>query len=595
MKPLISLILLGLICTACNPVKEEPSSVLLLNHTGYGQHNLKKVILQTTSDQIPARFTVLDEVGEVVFEGTFEPGGTIDNWHTGKAFTGDFSEWTEEGTYRIAAAVGRERIQSRTFSIDTRNYADKTLELLIEGFESQHITGAFDAKDRQMTFFGDRTDTVDVHGGWYDASGDRAKYLSHLSYANYLNPQQTPLWVWTLMESEKQYRSNGGASGGTGLASRMLNEAAYGADFLVRMQDPEGYFYMTVFAQWSGEADRRVICAYKGQDGELLEEYQAAFREGGGMAIAALARASQELNSGEYKPGDYLEAARKGFAHLKENNLSYVDDGKENIIDDYCALLAAGELYLATEETEYLDFARSRAESLIGRLRDNEDFRGWWSADKDGVRPFFHASDAGLPLLALNRYLSFETDAEKRERTIAAIRHSIDFELDITREVYNPFGYPRQYVKGLDDPRPRSAFFIPHQNESGYWWQGENSRLASLATAFFLNWAYMTSEQQAAAMAYTTDIMNWILGLNPYDICMLDGLGYNNPEYLEPTDLNFRGGVANGITAGFTDETDIAYLPAPHDQDPAQRWRWGEQWMPHAAWLMLAVTSAGSN
>jgi len=25
---------------------------------------------------------------------------------------------------------------------------------------------------------------VDVHGGWYDASGDRSKYLSHLSYAN---------------------------------------------------------------------------------------------------------------------------------------------------------------------------------------------------------------------------------------------------------------------------------------------------------------------------------------------------------------------------------------------------------------------------
>ena len=29
---------------------------------------------------------------------------------------------------------------------------------------------------------------------------------------------------------------------------------------------------------------------------------------------------------------------------------------------------------------------------------------------------------------------------------------------------------------------PRVQWFFPHDNESGYWWQGENARLASLAT-----------------------------------------------------------------------------------------------------------------
>ena len=135
------------------------------------------------------------------------------------------------------------------------------------------------------------------------------------------------------------------------------------------------------------------------------------------------------------------------------------------------------------------------------------------------------------------------------------------------------------------------AFFIPHQNESGYWWQGENSRLASLATAFYMNKEYLKQEQRLTAENFMANTMNWILGLNPYDICMVDGLGYNNPEYLEPTNLNFRGGVCNGITAGFTDETDIAFMPLPQNDDPAQRWRWSEQWMPHGAWLMLAVTS----
>lgn len=72
---------------------------------------------------------------------------------------------------------------------------------------------------------------------------------------------------------------------------------------------------------------------------------------------------------------------------------------------------------------------------------------------------------------------------------------------------------------------------------------------------------------------------------------MLDGLGRNNPEYLEPHNWNYKGGIANGITAGVNDESDIAFLPIPQDQDPAQRWRWPEQWIPHAGWFMLMVSS----
>ena len=76
------------------------------------------------------------------------------------------------------------------------------------------------------------------------------------------------------------------------------------------------------------------------------------------MAIAALARASKMPNSGDFTSENYLEVAKKGFAHLLEYNVNYVDDGKENIIDDYCALLAATELYAVTDEVTYLEHAR---------------------------------------------------------------------------------------------------------------------------------------------------------------------------------------------------------------------------------------------
>ena len=91
--------------------------------------------------------------------------------------------------------------------------------------------------------------------------------------------------------------------------------------------------------------------------------------------------------------------------------------------------------------------------------------------------------------------------------------------------------------------------------------------------------------------AYGQRLLDWLLGLNPFDISMLDGHGRNNPDYLpELGFFNARGGVCNGITSGFDNEQDIAFNPAPHHQDILQNWRWGEQWIPHATWYLLAVT-----
>ena len=229
---------------------------------------------------------------------------------------------------------------------------------------------------------------------------------------------------------------------------------------------------------------------------------------------------------------------------------------------------------------------------MIGRLSSDHNFDGWWSANDDKSRPFFHGVEAGLPIITLYRYLDFEKDPELIDSTIEAIRKSVEFELTITNSVHNPFGYPRQYVKAINESAFKPSFFIPHENETGYWWQGENSRLSSLASAFSLSRKYMTESQKSEADKYIANCNNWLLGLNPYDVCMVDGLGYNNPDYKETVSLNFKGGVANGITSGFNDETDIGFMPLPQDNDPSHKWRWSEQWMPHSAWFILAVTTS---
>ena len=132
--------------------------------------------------------------------------------------------------------------------------------------------------------------------------------------------------------------------------------------------------------------------------------------------------------------------------------------------------------------------------------------------------------------MALLRYVAVEPDARLRDEATKAVLASLQFELAITREVANPFGYARQYVKDLGKGK-RSAFFFPHRNESGYWWEGESARLASLAAAAFLGGRHAPPEMRRELEAYAADQLDWTFGLNPFDTCMQRGQGRNTPDY----------------------------------------------------------------
>ena len=72
------------------------------------------------------------------------------------------------------------------------------------------------------------------------------------------------------------------------------------------------------------------------------------------------------------------------------------------------------------------------------------------------------------------------------------------------------------------------------------------------------------------------------------------GSGANNPAYMFFTSYEYTnapGGICNGITSGINDPHDIDFnvaFSATHRDDD---WRWGEQWLPHAAWVLDALTA----
>src|SRR5205814_4851710 len=93
---------------------------------------------------------------------------------------------------------------------------------------------------------------------------------------------------------------------------------------------------------------------------------------------------------------------------------------------------------------------------------------------------------------------------------------------------------------------------------------------------------------------YAYDQIDWVLGRNPFDACMLFGFGRNSANYLEAWP-NYPGGICNGITSGFEDEDDVAFLPEPQAGDILQNWRWSEQWIPHGAWFVYALAAIAAS
>ncbi|WP_373715553.1 glycoside hydrolase family 9 protein [Roseateles sp.] len=555
-----------------------------INQVALERSGPKRAVVVSAGAARSGRYRVLCN-GRVAATGELKALPAFTAWGAGRQhFEVDFSRWQQPGRCQVEARVGGRVARSAPVRVADDALFSTTAPELLNYFRRSRHTGD---GDRRIRIF-ETERFVDVHGGWKDAGGDSGKYLSHLGYANFFNPQQTSLVAWVLAytadTAAPRYER-------AGLLRQVQDEAFWGADYLHRILDAVGYFYTTVFDKWGDDKAERMVVGYEGEAGTYTSLYRSAYRAGGGLAIAALARASrlaaQTGRQGEFSGDTYRADAIKAFDHLQRVNAQYTANGVENIIDDYSALIAAVELFHATQQARFLDAARDRA----GRLMARQTPEGSFISDA-GSRPYYHAVEAGLPALSLAHYLDIETDDARRSRLREVIRAALKREVDITQRVPNPFGYARQSFQLAPQGRAEGpvleGFFIPHQNETGYWWQGESARLASLSTAMVAAGRRLGAPLPPDWAAYAQAQLDWTLGANPYGICMLYGFGRRNPPAVPSSagDM-WVGGISNGITGAVGSATGegMAFGPGPD----AEQWRWVEQWLPHSAWMLLAA------
>jgi hypothetical protein len=582
---------------------------VLVDQVGYEPQATKVALVEGVKGApAPADFALINvDSGKTVLKGPLHSAGDVYDWRGMVFWSADFSAWRDPGRYIVRVAAQDGPAESSPFTIDAEVLERQTLSNVLYYFKGQRASGDFDQADRRLAIPDEPARFMDAHGGWYDATGDYGIHLSHQNLTSYFNPQQVPLVAWSLLASYRVLEARG-EDNFTEYRRRMLDEGLYGADYLVRIKRRNGSFYESISAPGKEKlAKDRVIgnpnwrTQIKTSTTDSTEHhvdaiaphtYEASFRAGGGMAIAALALASTMPEAGDYPRAQYLQTAKDAFSFLNQHNRELLNDGVENIVDDYCILMAATELYRATHAEEYRAAASARATSLMARLTSTGKMHDYWRADA-GTRPFFHPSDAGLPVVSLLNYYQLASPGEQKSIR-DAVERSLQFELAVTGEVNNPFGYARQLVR-MGDGTTRTAFFFPHDTEAAPWWQGEDARLASLAAAARMAMPLFADkpEFQAKLSNYAWNQLHWILGRNPFDVSLLIGSGHGDAAYMffrSYKYTNAPGVIVNGITASADSEDGIAFNQGFAVTGKDEDWRWTEGWLPHSAWYLYAVS-----
>ena len=242
-KTLTLAVLTGFILGSCTPSNRElqyDSGQILVNQVGYPTTGNKAGLSKISADD----FTLMDESGEVVFEGEAKEARFWD-LSGDQVIALDFSTFKTEGRYRLC--VGGEC--SALFSIGSQLYrplADAALKSYYYARCSEEIPSEYGGKWTRKAGHPDTTvfvhasaadanrpegATISSPGGWYDA-GDYGKYIVNSS-----------ITTWTLLKSldaNAPFHKNQDLTipeSGNDLPD-ILDEALVNLRWMMSMQDP---------------------------------------------------------------------------------------------------------------------------------------------------------------------------------------------------------------------------------------------------------------------------------------------------------------------------------------------------------------------
>lgn len=333
-----------------------------VNQIGYAPDDVKTVIATSKDDD---KFKIVDaDTEETVYVGSYGDL-SYDKSVQSNVRIGDFTEFKTPGKYKI---ISRPSGASYDFEIGDGLYADIYKDVVLMLYNQRcgvkvdsSIAGNFGHDECHMQeayIYGDNSGTtVDVSGGWHDA-GDYGRYI--------VSGAKTVQDLFLAYEDFNYTADDIGIPESGNGTPDLLDEAKFELDWMLKMQDPAtGGVYHKVTALVFPET----VLAVDETDDMVLAPISYAAT---GDFAAVMAKASQvyadidadfakQCLEAATKAYDFMEANpdMKGYTNPEEIVTGEYDD--EQLTDEL--IWAAGEMYIATGDTKYMDAALAAMEN----------------------------------------------------------------------------------------------------------------------------------------------------------------------------------------------------------------------------------------
>ena len=555
-----------------------------VNQAFYAPRAIKKAVVRCDSKPDNGKFSIIDKDGKSVLSGELKYWGEY--W--GKHFwTLDFSEIKKEGEYTIEADFGDKiRAESKIFisAGNIKNAAEKTLAYFYEQRCGTEVPGWHKLCHGDDGVLPDGTH-FDATGGWHDCAGfDKEMYTTYL-----------PVYAYTTIAFESDAK----------LKKRMLEEARWGADWIMRMTDEKGNIWCHVEPHnanpeefikiWSNgvDTDNKIGTP----DDRKITKNAWGPEEGAQAAnMGALTKLGYLLGDEDKEYSKRcIEKAKKIMDYLKNKDYYYAEKfylgrGNSHYSSFHSGLLLADiYLYKLENKIEYLEDARKRIDFIIEncQTKKGESLNSSIERVPMSGRNF----DPYFDLVCFYEFYRQFPDDPYVQKIKQSYRTFMEDQV-MNRINQSPYGQAQLIDSDMSHYIAVNTFQrnFAKPEEQAKFTQGKNCYWLSLANVCFYADEILGTEKYSQVAVNQID---WVVGKNPFGLSTVADVGYRFPRMFTMwywlkdhpgSEGVIPGGVINGI-GGDTD--DFPYLDLKNNNWMA--WETNEYWNPPTAWFAMAA------
>ncbi|MHA1820735.1 MAG: glycoside hydrolase family 9 protein [Promethearchaeota archaeon] len=582
---------------------------ILLNQAGYYPSQEKVFLLQTDYLYFHGNFDVISvEDNSIVLNNqSLDYMGYLWGHHY---YSGNFSDVINEGIYLIRINIGNFKLTSSPVKINTHIY-DKALISLYEFFYYQRC--GCDVYEIVPGYVGHKACHLDdgvmyngkwlnLTGGWHSA-GDYAKHNYwglHIHGAIY-SMESAYEKAYDIYNNVDIYSENGKMVPDN--VPDILDEILWGLDYVNKTFLDNGTMLGSIVGDLKfikpsedtdniqGDADDRHL--FYDENHQLATPYEAMWASAGFAKFINIINGSNSL---KYKNAvqplkenilkERIYSIYNTALNIYNNYSKYFnysslleDSGNNSGLDQvdlsgYVAFMeASSELYKMTNNSAYAD----NATAIFNILVDHFNPIVIYPADTLGVKDAVFSS---ILKWAIENGTS--PAINKAESLIEPYyEYYWDNLVNSNEDIF--------HIEKIYSKDPLTGELAPHYFMGAN--LGLNSLYLSTSEAAFLSYN-LTGDRKYLNLGF--DQLNWILGKNPFDICMIESIGsVNPPAYHHRYSLisgNMRGAVPGAIPNGIISKENLHDIPY---FDMTQSWflgsigdnhinyRSNEPWLPH--------------